>query len=74
MVKLVVFPPIVNLIEYETFFFANVSAGIVTRPEAETLTFPKETDFPFASTNVAVPEAEAFNPVTTTRVGTSTGI
>ena len=47
---------------------------MVTLPEDETLIFPKDTDFPDASTNDAVPVAAAFKPVTVTRVGTSTGI
>jgi hypothetical protein len=53
---------------------ANVRAGIVTLPEDETLIFPKDTDFPDASTNDAVPVEDALNPVTVTRLGTSTGI
>ena len=55
-------------------FFEKVSAGIVTLPEAETLTLPNETDFPFESTKLTDPLADVLNPVITTRVGTSIGI
>ena len=46
----------------------------MTLPEEVTLIFPRDTDFPDASTNDAVPVEDALNPVTVTRVGTSTGI
>ena len=72
--KLVVFPSIVILIVYETFFFPKVRAGIVTRPDFDTLIFHKEIDFPLAPTNDTVPDADLLKPVTTIRVGTSTGI
>ena len=74
MVKVVDLPPMVTLIVYETFSFAKVKAGIVTLPDAETLILPKETDLPRESTNDADPDAPERNPVTVTRVGTSTGI
>ena len=74
MVKLVVTPLIVTLIVYDAYFFANVRAGIVTRPVEETLIFPKETPAPLALTKDTVPVAEGLKPVTTIRVGTSIGI
>ena len=74
MMKLVVTPLTVTLIVYEAYFLANVRAGIVTRPEEETLIFPKETPAPFEPTKDTVPVAEGLKPVRTIRVGTSTGI